>query len=78
MVASLAVASFATLLQDRIATNAAGGPVTPEAQALSFGDVYGYALLVLVAAALMTLSLRRPSSASGVRQSAPEVVSSAV
>jgi MFS family permease len=77
VVASLAVASFATLLQDRVAANAAGGPVTLEAQAASFGDVYSYALLVLVAAALMTLSLRRQSSPSGVSRPAMEVLSSA-
>jgi EmrB/QacA subfamily drug resistance transporter len=78
VVASLAVASFATLLQSRYAANAAGGEMTVEAQAMSFGDVYGYAMLVVVAAALMTLSLRRQSSPAGGSQPANEMVSSAL
>lgn len=77
VVASLAIASFTTLLQNRFMANAGGGPLTLEAQALSFGDVYGYALLVMVAAAASTLLLRRPSSAPGVRRPAAELVSSA-
>jgi EmrB/QacA subfamily drug resistance transporter len=76
VVASLAVASFATLLQSRYAANAAGGELTVEAQAVSFGDVYGYAMFVVVAAVLMTLMLRRSSSPSGVSQPAAEMVSS--
>jgi EmrB/QacA subfamily drug resistance transporter len=76
VVASLAIASFTTLLQGRFIANAGGGPLTPEAQATSFGDVYGYALLVMTLAAASTLLLRRPSPAPGAGRSAPELVSS--
>lgn len=78
VVASLAIASFATLLQSRYAANANGGELTLDVQATSFGDVYGYAMLVVVAAALMTLSLRRSSSPAGARQPSGEMVSSAL
>jgi EmrB/QacA subfamily drug resistance transporter len=78
VVASLAIASFATLLQTRFAANAAGGPLTVEAQALSFGDVYRYALIVVALAALMTLSLRRQRSPAGASEPAREMVSSAL
>jgi EmrB/QacA subfamily drug resistance transporter len=78
VVASLAVASFATILQARYVANANGGELTVEAQAAAFGDVYGYAMLLVVAAALMALSLRRKSSPTGVSQPAGEMVSSAL
>jgi MFS family permease len=77
VVASLAIASFTTLLQNRFVANAAGGSLTLEAQARSFGDVYGYALLVMAVAAASTLLLRRPSSAPGASRPSPELVSSA-
>jgi EmrB/QacA subfamily drug resistance transporter len=78
VVASLAVASFATLLQTRFVSNAGGGPLTPEVQAASFGDVYGYALIVVVVAALSTVWLRLPRIAPGASISACELVCSAV
>jgi EmrB/QacA subfamily drug resistance transporter len=62
VVASLAVATFATLLQARVIANADGGPITPAAQGAAYGDVYRVAVLVVVIAALMTVSLRRSSS----------------
>jgi EmrB/QacA subfamily drug resistance transporter len=77
VVASLAIASFATLLQSRIVANASGGPVTPEVQAQAFGDVYSYALLFVILAALSTLMLRRPGLPAGSRRPAAELVSSA-
>ena len=77
VVASLAIASFTTLLQSRFVANSAGEALTLEAQARSFGDVYGYAMLVIVLAAASTLLLRRPSSAPGASQPTPELVSSA-
>lgn len=76
VVSSLAVATFATLLQGRMLANAAGGPLTPTAQAQAFGDVYGSALWVVVFAAVVVLTLRRPAQAPGRSQHAPEVVSS--
>jgi EmrB/QacA subfamily drug resistance transporter len=76
VIGSLAIASFATLLQARYIVNAHGGPVTPEAQASSFGDVYGAAMFVVIAAGLMTITLRRHSTPSGAHSAAPEVVSS--
>ena len=77
VVASLAIASFTTLLQNRFVANAAGGALTPEAQAHSFGDIYGYALIVLALAAASTLLLRRPSTSPGVSEQRAELVSSA-
>jgi EmrB/QacA subfamily drug resistance transporter len=77
VVASLAIASFTTLLQNRFVANAGGEALTLEAEARSFGDVYGYALLVMVLAAASTLLLRRPSSPSGASRPAAELVSSA-
>ena len=77
VVASLAIASFTTLLQSRFAANAADGILTVEAQGRSFGDVYGYALLVMVLAAASTLLLRRPSSAPSASRPSAELVSSA-
>jgi EmrB/QacA subfamily drug resistance transporter len=78
VVASLAVATFATVLQSHYVINSGGGELTLEAQAKSFGDVYGYALVVIVLAALCTTMLRRPRSTAGVSQPAGELVSSAV
>lgn len=77
VVASLAIASFTTVLQNRFVANAAGGQLSPEAQAQSFGDVYGFALLVIAFAAASTLLLRRPRSAPGVSEPRAELVSSA-
>ena len=48
------------------------------AQAMSFGDVYRYALIVVALAALMTLSLRRQRSPAGASEPAREMVSSAL
>jgi hypothetical protein len=78
VVASLAVATFATVLQSHYVINSGGGELTLEAQARSFGDVYGYALVVIVLAALCTTLLRRPRSTPGVSQPVGELVSSAV
>jgi EmrB/QacA subfamily drug resistance transporter len=78
VVASLAIASFATLLQGRVVANAGGGPVTLETQAAAFGDVYGAALLVLVLAASFTMLLRRSTPSEDASRPSREVVSSAV
>ena len=79
VVASLAIASFATMLQARYVANAAAvSRSRPRPRRRPFGDVYGYAMLLVVAAALMALSLRRSSSPAGVSQPAWEVVSSAL
>ena len=77
VVASLAIASFTTLLQSRFVANAAGGALTAEAQGRSFGDVYGYAMLVIALAALSTVTLRRLSSTAGASRASAELVSSA-
>lgn len=76
VVGSLAVASFATLLQAHTLTNMASGMPALSAQAQAFGEVYGAALFVIVAAGLVTVTLRRPAPAAHGSQPAAEVVSS--
>ncbi|MCC7369362.1 MAG: DHA2 family efflux MFS transporter permease subunit [Chloroflexi bacterium] len=76
VVSSLAVATFATLLQGRMLANAAGSAQTTTAQAQAFGDVYGSALWVIVFAALVVLTLRRPAPNPHGGQHQREVVSS--
>jgi len=78
VVASLAIATFATLLQARTLANASGGTVTLEAQGAAFGSVHASAMIVVVLAALMTLTLRRASSPHGAAHPTPEVASSAI
>jgi EmrB/QacA subfamily drug resistance transporter len=71
VVASLAIASFATILQSslaaRIAATAATGGPTPEvaraAAAASYGDVYLTSIMVIVAAFFLALTLRRGPAA---------------
>jgi EmrB/QacA subfamily drug resistance transporter len=80
VVSSLAVATFATILQSRIpvhvaeAARAAGGQPTPQAladaAAAGFGDVYRTALLVTVAAWLLAWTLR-PVAAPRTPQGGP-------
>ena len=77
VVSALAIASFTTLLQMQFAANSAGGVLTAEAQGRSFGGVYSYAMIVIALAALMTLTLRRPSSTAGASELSAELVSSA-
>jgi uncharacterized membrane protein len=72
LVASLAIASFATLLQARAGTRLAetGSQPAPETiatvQALAFGDVFGTAVLVLGLAFGLVWTLRRPPAAGRV------------
>ena len=67
LVASLAIASFATLLQARTNANLAlaGARPSPELAAAiraeAFGDVFGAAVLVLGVAFLLAWTLRRPA-----------------
>ena len=67
LVASLAIASFATLLQARAGARMAliGSQPTPELaaamQAEAFGDVFGAALVVLGVAFALAWALRRPA-----------------
>jgi EmrB/QacA subfamily drug resistance transporter len=77
VVSSLAIASFATLLQSRAMVIADGGPMTRAAEAAAFGDVYRAAVVILILAGLVTLSLRRLSSPPGASQPAAELLSSA-
>ena len=79
LVASLAIASFATLLQTRVGVRLAlvgGQPSSQPASPLSselaaavraeaFGDVFGAACLVLGVAFLLAWALRRPAADSG-------------
>jgi len=70
VVSSLAIATFATVLQSRVpvhlaeAAGAAGGrpsaPALADASAAGFGDVYGAALGLIVFAWLLAWTLRRP------------------
>jgi MFS family permease len=76
VVGSLAIASFATLLQVNTVSNVASGMPPLSAQAQAFGDVYGAALFVIVLAGLVTTTLRRPAPAMHGSQPAAEVVSS--
>jgi EmrB/QacA subfamily drug resistance transporter len=78
VVSSLAIASFATLLQARTLAIADGAPITQAAEAAAFGDVYRAAVVILILAGLMTLTLRRLSSTTGVSQPSKELVSSAL
>lgn len=79
VVASLGVATFATLLQARIAVHLAdrpiGQPPTPDVfaaiQAAAFGDVYRSALIMIALAFLLGLTLRRPAPASAPPASEP-------
>ena len=74
VVASLGIATFATILQARIpfhvaeASIASGGAPTPavldNAMAFAFGDVYRTALLVVAVGWVLVWTLRRPGSAS--------------
>ncbi|MGE3270022.1 MAG: DHA2 family efflux MFS transporter permease subunit [Chloroflexota bacterium] len=76
VVGSLAIASFATLLQTRTLANAGDGPPSLAAQASAFGDVYGSAVFVIVLAFLVTIMLRRPAQAPFGQHATTEVVSS--
>ena len=76
VVGSLAIASFATLLQAHTISNIASGMPPLSAQAHSFGEVYGAAMFVIVAAGLVTITLRRPARSTHEGQPAAEVVSS--
>jgi hypothetical protein len=78
VVSSLAIASFATMLQSRTVALADGGTISPVHEAAAFGDVYRAAVILLVLAILMTLSLSRPRSVPGVSQPSQELVSSAL
>jgi len=73
VVASLAIATFATLLQTHTRANANGGAPSLEAQASAFGSVYGAAIFIIILAALMTLTLRRTSTPKGAGQAAQEM-----
>ena len=74
VVASLAIASYATILQARIpvhvfeATVGSGGALSPtllaDATALAFGDVYRSAVVVLAIGWLLVWTLRRPQPAT--------------
>jgi EmrB/QacA subfamily drug resistance transporter len=74
VIGSLAIATFATILQARIpvhlaeATAAAAGQPTPamlaDAAAFGFGDVYRTALVGVVAGWFLAWSLRRPKAAA--------------
>lgn len=74
LVASLAIATFATLLQTSAASRMAlaDGQPTPElaaaVQAEAFGDVFGAALLVLGVAFLLAWTLRRPADQGAAGQ----------
>jgi EmrB/QacA subfamily drug resistance transporter len=82
VVASLAVATWATLLQSRapahVAELAAGGLPTLQLQqsalALAFGDVYHTSMLTIAAAFVLAIALRRRPAAVAVheRQAVPE------
>jgi hypothetical protein len=76
VVGSLAIASFATLLQVRSLANIEAGAPPLVAQAQSFGDVYSAALVVIVLAALVAVTLRRPAAAAHGERPQSEVVSS--
>jgi EmrB/QacA subfamily drug resistance transporter len=76
VVASLAIASFATLLQARTLANAGGGEVSVEAQGAAFGDVYAAAVWVVLLAAVSTLALRRGTAAVPASQPKPDAISS--
>jgi EmrB/QacA subfamily drug resistance transporter len=76
VVGSLAIATFATILQARLpfhiseAGIAAGGQPSPamlaDAAAFAFGDVYRTALMIVVVAWLLVWTLRRPQPAGAV------------
>jgi MFS family permease len=76
VVGSLAIASFATLLQTRTLANSGGGVPTLAAQGQSFGEVYGSAMFVIVLALLVVTTLRRPAQAAHGSPQHAEVVSS--
>ena len=78
VVSSLAIASFATLLQARTLVQADGAPVTPVAEAAAFGDVYRAAVVILILAVGMAFTLRRLNSPTGVSSQPKELVSSAL
>ena len=73
VVGSLAIASYATILQHRMVAHladvGAGAPAAHEvpraAQAAAFGDVYRAALVMIGVAFLLAVSLRRPVAAVG-------------
>jgi hypothetical protein len=75
VVSSLAIATFATVLQARMpvriseATQAAGGQATPQlvadASAAAFGDVYVVAMVVVAVAWALGWTLRRGHVAAG-------------
>jgi hypothetical protein len=77
VVSSLAIASFATLLQVRAAALAGGGLSTPVAEAAAYGDIYRTSVVILALACVMTLTLRRSDTPAEARRPAPELVSSA-
>jgi EmrB/QacA subfamily drug resistance transporter len=77
VVSSLAIASFATLLQTRATAIADGGAVTRSAEAAAFGDVYQAAVVILIFAGLMTLTLRKLGSSPAASRPATELLSSA-
>jgi hypothetical protein len=78
VVASLAIATFATLLQANTLANANGGTPTLEVQAAAFGSVYGAAVVVVILAAAMALTLRHTATPKDARHTAHEPVSAAI
>jgi EmrB/QacA subfamily drug resistance transporter len=81
VVASLAIATFATILQARVphhvaeTSSAVAGAPTPEmladAAAQAFGDVYRVALVIIVVAFCLALTLRRVPASGGGTATAP-------
>jgi hypothetical protein len=64
VVASLAIATFATILQARLPVHIAEGSA-----AGAFGDVYRVALVIVLAAWCLAWGLRRPVSAAAAAPS---------
>jgi hypothetical protein len=87
VVASLAIASWATILQARIpvhlaeASAASGGALTPalrtDASALAFGDVYRIALVVIIVGWCLVWTLRSSSAGRGVEELRPATLEQA-
>ena len=81
VVSSLAIATFATILQSRMpvhlaeAARAAAGQPTPQAladaAALAFGDVYRAAMFAIAGAWLLAWTLRRPAAAAQTPHGGP-------